>query len=367
MFKDILKNIKENKYAIIYTVLLLVMCVISMIHHGNNKINNNENYAQMTTFAMDTIISFNIELVSDDEIIVDEDIFIDVERIIREYENIFSVTIKNSDIYKLNNSDFLEEVYVSDETINILNISKEFSDLTNGDFSVAIAPLVTLWGFTQDVEQKVPDFEEIAKTKQLINWEDIVINQENNTVQFLKEGMAIDLGGIAKGYAAEKVTDFLRDNGVLNGNFSLGGNVSAMGTKADNSKWKIAVKNPIDDTDYVGLLEVSDAFVVTSGGYQRYFTEDDVDYHHIIDAKTGYPSDSDLISVTIISENGTQADALSTALFVMGLDKSLEFWENNNDFEAIFITENEVIATSGISEFFEFEGRDNDFQYRIYE
>lgn len=156
----------------------------------------------------------------------------------------------------------------------------------------------------------------------------------------------------------------MKEEGVESALIWLGGNISAIGNKPDGNPWKIAVENPLDTNDYVGLLEVSDCSVITSGGYQRYFDQDGKRYHHIIDPATGYPSDSGLLSVTIISENGTKADALSTALFVMGYERAVELWRQSDDFEVIFVTEDgKVIATEGIADQFTFEGKDNDFAY----
>lgn len=336
-----------------------VVALISAVCFGCTA-DKQEHYSYMTTFAMNTIISFTIDMPNGEE----EIIFSDAEKIIRGYENMLSVNVEDSDIYKINNSDLGEKISISDKTMEILKVAEEFEDLTDGDFSISVAPLVTLWGFTQDIEQTVPSYEDIEKTLELVDMKDVIIDEDNNTIEFLKDGMAIDLGAIAKGYIAEELTNYFRDSGVLNGHFTIGGNISTMGLKNDGSKWKIAVQNPVDINDYVGLLEVTDLFVVTSGGYQRYFTEDNVRYHHIIDPKTGYPSDSDLLSVTIISDNGAEADILSTALFVMGLDKSLEYWEEHRNFEAVFITEDEVIVTDGAKAIFTFEGQDNDFEYR---
>lgn len=351
----------RNKFVLFS--FIICTCIFS-VSCGINKVN--QNYMEMTTFAMDTIMSFTIDPENSEGDYIDVDkVFIEVEQLIREYENIFSVTKKDSDVSHLNNGGFLEEIEVSGEVLEILKIASEISLDTDGTFSVAINPLVSLWGFTTGDEQSVPSEEKIQQILNLINWEDIYINEETKTVQFLKEGMSIDLGGIAKGYVAEKVTHYLYEQGIVNGHFSLGGNISTIGLKSDNSKWKIAVQNPLDNSNHIGVLDVTDTFVVTSGGYQRYFVEDDIAYHHILDSSTGYPVNNELLSVTIICDDGTKADALSTALFVMGLDKSLEYWKDNKDFEVIFVTDDEVIATLGANEYFTFEGRDNDFYYRF--
>ena len=158
----------------------------------------------------------------------------------------------------------------------------------------------------------------------------------------------------------------LKKKGVKSAWLSLGGNVCAIGTKPAGSPWRIAVQNPADENDYVGVVEISDACAVTSGGYQRYFEENGKKYHHIIDPATGKPAESGLTSVTIICKDGTKADALSTALYVMGLDDALAYWKTQDDFEVIFVTEEgEVVATEGLKASFTFDGKGNDYTYRV--
>ena len=194
------------------------------------------------------------------------------------------------------------------------------------------------------------------------------MTEDSGKAYLQKEGMAVDLGGIAKGYASDKVAELLKEKGVASAIVSLGGNVYGVGTKPDGEKWEVALANPLDANDYCGLISIENQAVVTSGGYQRYFEENGKKYHHIIDPATGYPAESGLLSVTIISDSGTEADVLSTALYVMGLEKALAFWQEHGGFEAIFVTEaGEVIATEGADACFEFEGRDNDFTYRMVE
>ena len=145
------------------------------------------------------------------------------------------------------------------------------------------------------------------------------------------KGMEIDLGGIAKGYTGDRVMQVFKKAGIYSGLISLGGNVQALGSKPDGSPWRVAIQDPQNELEYLGVLEISDKAVITSGGYERFFEEDGVRYHHIIDPRTGYPADSGLISATIISEDGTLADGLSTSLFIMGKDEAEEFWRANSD------------------------------------
>ncbi len=317
---------------------------------------------EMTTFAMDTVMQFTIYNENGEELLTD------AEQEIRRLERLFSVTIEDSEIAQLNARAGVDAITVSEDTEKILERGKEIGELTDQAFDIAISPIVKAWGFTTDGEKHVPSNETLESLLPLTNIEDLVIDENTSTAKLLKNGMAVDLGGIAKGYTSDVIVNLLKEKGVTSGLFSLGGNIGAIGTKPDGEKWKVAIENPLDANDYVGLLEVQDCFVITSGGYQRYFEENGKRYHHIIDSNTGYPADKGLLSVTIISKDGTKADGLSTALFVMGLDEAVGLWRNSSDFEAVFVTEDgRVIATEGAATLFTFEGRDNNFKYETLE
>ncbi|WP_312070479.1 FAD:protein FMN transferase [Anaerotignum propionicum] len=320
------------------------------------------NLHEMTTFSMDTVMQFTIYHENGEEILTD------AEQEIRRLERLFSVTLEDSEISKLNAQSGLDSVKLSADTEEVLKHGKEIGELTNQAFDIAISPVVKAWGFTTDGEKHVPAQETLENLLPLTNIDDLVIDENTSTAQLLKKGMAVDLGGIAKGYASDKVAALLKEKGVTSGLFSLGGNIGAIGTKPNGENWKVAIENPLNANDYVGLLAIQDCFVITSGGYQRYFEEKGKRYHHIIDSNTGYPADRGLLSVTIISKDGTKADGLSTALFVMGLDKAVQLWRSSNDFEAVFVTEDgRVIATEGAANIFAFEGRDNDFKFETVE
>lgn len=342
-------------------IMVLMTCCMLLLSGCATKNTANAQKHEAMTFAMDTLMMLTVYDKNGEQILVD------AEQEIRRLENLLSVTIEDSDIAKLNHNAGKEAVAISDDTMSLLQVGNDINVLTNGCYDMTVSPIVKAWGFTEETH-KVPSQQEIDILLPLVNHNAVTVDTENKTAYLEQDKMAVDLGGIAKGYTSDCVVNLLKEKGVSSAIISLGGNVAAVGNKPDGSPWKIAVENPLNNGngDYVGLLTVTDKFAVTSGGYQRYFEQDGKKYHHIIDPHTGYPAESGLISVTIVCDNGTKADGLSTALFVMGLEKGLDLWRQSDDFEVIFITDDhKVIATEGIAEQFAFSEEDNDFVYEI--
>lgn len=222
-----------------------------------------------------------------------------------------------------------------EETVALIEAAGKIKKNTNGAFDINIAPVMRIWGFYSEEfgvkNHRVPTQSEI-----------------NEALGAASEGVYFDFGGIAKGYCADKLSWLLRNEGVESAVLSLGGNVALIGSKPDGNPWTVGIKSPFDDGLYA-TVKVQDTMVVTSGDYVRYFEENGKRYHHIINPATGYPAESDLTSVTVISNSGATADALSTALFVMGKDKAIEYWRNNGEFELILITKDGMIhSTEGV-------------------
>ena len=200
----------------------------------------------------------------------------------------------------------------------------------------------------------MPDADTLKATLELADPSLIDYDKETSTVSFKKDGVQIDFGGIAKGYTSSRIMDIYREKGVTSGLVNLGGNAQVFGTKPDGSLWRVAVQSPDSEDEYLGVLETKDKAIITSGGYERYFEKDGVTYHHIIDPSTGYPAENGLISVTIVSADGTLADGLSTSLFVMGKDKAIDYWKAHSDeFDMILLTDDEKLYVSeGIKDSF---------------
>lgn len=222
----------------------------------------------------------------------------------------------------------------------------QVSEKTNGAFDITIYPLMELWGFTTK-NYRVPESSEIAEALKGVSYTNVSVNGQQVA---LTGGSSIDLGGIAKGYTSSRVIQIMKDCGIEHAIVNLGGNVQVLGTKTDGSDWRVAIQNPASENSYLGILSTKDKAVITSGGYERYFEQDGQVYHHIIDTQTGYPSDSDLTSVTIVYSDGTTADALSTALFAMGLDGAKELYRSGDiDFDMILFDGSRVYVSEGIA------------------
>ena len=269
---------------------------------------------------------------------------------IERLDALLSTGDEDSEIAKLNADGSAE---LSEDAGYLTERALELYQETDGAFDIAIYPVMEAWGFpTQNFQ--VPSQETLDQLLPLTDEGNISCDKETRKISFGVEGMKIDLGGIAKGYTSSRIMDIYKDNGITSGLVNLGGNVQALGTKTDGTKWKIAVQSPDDTEDYLGILSVQDKAVITSGGYERYFEQDGVTYHHIIDPKTGYPAESGLVSVTIVSTDGTLADGLSTSLFIMGEEKAADFWrEHKDEFDAILMSDDGTLYVT--------EGLENDF------
>ncbi|MCR5742724.1 MAG: FAD:protein FMN transferase [Lachnospiraceae bacterium] len=279
----------------------------------------------------------------------------EAEEMIKLLDSILNVESDGSDIYALNENG---GGTVGEEVSPMIEKALVIASQTDGAFDISIRPLVKLWGFPEGVLH-IPTDEELEEVLPLIDSSKIKLNGSEIT---LGEGQSVDLGGIAKGYAADTVADIYRDNGVVSGIISLGGNVLTIGSKPDGSAWKVGISVPDKDgagTDYFAVLSLRGQCVITSGGYERYLTGDDGQiYHHILDPKTGYPSKSGLKSVSIVSTDCTLADALSTAVFVMGYDRAVEFWREYDGvaFDMVLVEDaGDIFITEGIKDVFSSE------------
>lgn len=319
----------------LFIFLLLTTLLISSCGAESEPVNDTDEKNSTVIFAMDTVMELSIY--GSDELLTE------AAEMVYDLESKLSVTDENSEIYAINRDG---TGTLTGNAAEVLSAALDMCSRTDGVLDISIYPVVHEWGFTTG-DYKVPDPSVIASLLSNVNYRDVQFDGSSVT---LKENMEIDLGSIAKGYTGGMLTEFFRSNGVTSALLNLGGNVQALGSKPDGSDWRVAIQEPHGNGN-CAIVSVSDKAVITSGGYERYFVEDGVEYCHIIDPSTGAPARSGLISVSIIGDNGAVCDALSTSLFIMGLEKASQFWRESDDFEAIFITDdNEMYITEGLTD-----------------
>ena len=314
---------------------LLTACEKKSVHKDDMQ-------SESTFFAMDTYMS--VTAYGENA----ESALNQAEDRVAELEKLWAVTDENSEIYLINHNNG-KSVDISQETADLIEFSLDVSEMTDGALDCTIYPLLTAWGFTTS-DYHIPDEEQLNVLLENTGYEKVCLEEQTITVP---KNMQLDLGAVGKGYTGDIITEILKENGITSALLDLGGNIQTIGTKSDGSDWKVGLRSPFDDNTFA-TLEVSDCAVITSGGYERYFIGDDGrTYWHIIDPKTGRPANSGLLSVTIVGKEGKLCDALSTALFVMGLDKAKEFWRKHDDFEMVLVTDDaEIYMTEGLEDKF---------------
>lgn len=289
-------------------------------------------------FAMDTVMSFTAYGKNCEEAV--DAAIEEVKRL----DSLLSTGDPDSEISRLNVAGVSS---VSEDTVVLFERALAVCETTGGLFDVSVYPLMELWGFPTG-EYHVPSEEELEDVLPLVDASQIEVT--GSQVR-LGAGQRVDLGGIAKGYASARIMEIYEQHGVCSGMVSLGGNIQVLNRKPDGSGFRIGIREPEGySADIVAVVEVENRAVVTSGGYERYFEENGNIYIHILDPGTGRPVEGDLASVTVVSEDGMLADALSTALYIMGLEDALAYWRNyGENFELVLITKTgELYATEGL-------------------
>ena len=285
----------------------------------------------------DTVIKVEILDYSDEEVIKG------CEDICKKYDAMFSKTNENSEISKINQAAG-QPVEVSDDMITIIKKGLYYSRLSQGAFDITIGSVSNLWDFKSE-EPVIPAADAVAAAQNHVNFQNIIL--KNNTVTLTDPNTQLDVGAIAKGYIADRLKDYLKENGVKHAVINLGGNVLTLGTKADGSDYNIAIQKPFDKSgEAIASVKISDKSVVTTGNYQRYFEKDGKIYHHVLDPKTGMPCETDLYSVSIITVSSLTADALSTVCFLKGYQEALALVNQLNNVDAVFVTSDNKVHYS---------------------
>lgn len=327
------------KRRIIY--LLLVSIISILIIFSFNRKSDINNKLSKTGFFFDTTIT--ITIYNSEEKYIEK-----CFEMCEAYEAKFSATLPDSEVSQINtNSAKGEYTSLSDDTLELIKYGIEYSQKSEGLFDITIGQISSLWDITGD-NTRVPSDTEIKSAIKTIDYSSILV--DGNKVMLTNPNSKLDFGGIAKGYIADKLKTYLTKQGVKSGMINLGGNVLLIGKKPDNSNFNIGIQYPFGASEKtIAIMNTSDTSIVTSGVYQRYFYENNVLYHHILDAKTGYPVDNNLLSVTIITSSSAKADAYSTTAFIKGLNDGISFIEGEKDVEAVFIDKDyKIHLTSGL-------------------
>ncbi len=299
-----------------------------------------------TDFAFDTVITITVY---DKE---DANALTDCFSLAEHYETLFSRTLEGSDVSRINSAGGAP-VQVDPETIDLLESALSYARLSGGVFDPTIGAVSSLWDFSSG-KGEVPAASDIEEAVRTVDYTEVTVDRENCLVQLLNKDARIDLGGIAKGYIADRMKDTLLSHGVENAIINLGGNVLVIGNKPDGSAYHIGIQKPFaGEGTPLAELPLSDMSLVSSGVYERYFEKDGELYHHILDTKTGYPVRNNLLGVTIRSRKSVDGDALSTICFALGLENGLSLIESIPDTEAVFITDDYVLhPSSGLADAF---------------
>lgn len=344
---------KRKKIEMILLALMLVFAVVLL--PGCGEINQAEQYNEKKTESVD------VPMASQDLFAMDtymtltgygehcEEAVAAAVQEIKRLDALFSVGTDTSEIAILNRDG---QVSMSEDTAVVIAQALELYDNTDGIFDISIYPLMELWGFTTD-HCAEPSSEELESVLAYVDASKIQYDAEAKTVT-IQPGQGIDLGGIVKGYTSDRVVQIFEEYGLVAGIINLGGNVHCYSEKIDGSPWNCGIQDPDDEDSVMCIVSVKDKAVITSGGYERFFTDSETGktWHHILNPATGYSADSGLASVTIVSENGMLADGLSTSLYIMGLEKAMDYWRQHKEsFDMILVTEDRNIYVSeGISD-----------------
>ncbi|MCK4257754.1 MAG: FAD:protein FMN transferase [Halanaerobiales bacterium] len=326
--------------------IVFVLIIALFLSACGNETSEDDQFDVRDSFIMGTIVT--VKVYGSNR----KNVAVMVLQELKRIENLMSVNIKDSEVSLINANAGVKPVKVSLDTFLVIKRAVEYSEKTEGLFDPSIGPLVQLWGIGKS-DEKVPDQAELEKVLPLVNYKNIILDEKESTVYLTKSGMMIDVGGIAKGYAADKAIEIYKDNKVKSAFINIGGNVMVHGIKPDKTLWKIGIQDPRAIRDeLMGVISLGDQAVVTSGDYERYFIEDGVRYHHILNPKTGQPARTGLMSVSLIGKSSFDADALSTSIYLLGREKGLVLAEKMG-YEVIIVdSDKNVTISDGIKDRF---------------
>lgn len=344
----------HKRFVLLFLTALFILSLLQGCGNSEKKVSK-------SGFYFDTIITITLYGTTDETYL--DSCF----SLAKEYEQKFSNTIETSEISKINHAGD-EYITVSDDTIELLSAGLEYGRISDGKFDITIGKVSDLWNFSEiakNLETKdnetdasvLPDQRQITEELSHVNYQNVII--DGNKVKRKDPSSKIDLGGIAKGYIADKMREYLNKEGITTGIINLGGNILTLGPKKNDQTYTIGIQKPFADSGTpLGELQVKDASVVSSGIYERYYRVNGEIYHHILDTETGYPVENHLDQVTIISKKSMDGDAMSTTCFALGLEDGMKLVESMDGIEAIFVSDDGTIhCTSGI-------GKEKEIQFQ---
>jgi len=295
----------------------------------------------------------------------------DVEKIseeimkkVQSLENLLTSKDSASEISEINENAGISPIIVSDETFLVISEGIKYSKISSGSFDITVGPLANLWSIGNE-DARLPSQDELNETLLLIGYDKVVLDKDKKSVYLTEKDMALDVGAIAKGYVTDEINSILEKHQVKSAIINLGGNIYARGNK-NGTPFSVGIQNPYSDHgDYLGIYKGSDFSMVTSGNYERYFEQAGKKYHHILSTKDGYPVENEIAAVTIISKNSMMADALSTSVFTLGIEKGFELVDSLPYSDAIVITKDKkLILSRKMADSFELTSPDFTIEYR---
>lgn len=321
------------------SLLVMLLCTLSL-----SGCSHSAEPVTQTGFYLDTVVQITLYDTGDHASCTED--LSSCFALIDDYEHLFSASLEGSDIWNINHAHG-RPVAVSDDTIRLLQTALRYCELSGGKVDLTVLPLSELWHFGSADTPRVPDEAAVAEALTHIDYRAVKI--DGSTVTLTDPEAAIDPGFIAKGYIADRLKEYLLSQGVKSACINLGGNLVTIGKKPDGQPYRIGIQKPFAaEGETIAVIDVADASVVSSGIYERFFRENGTLYHHLLDTATGLPADNDIAGVTILTPSSTEADALSTTCYFLGLDDGMALIESLDDTEALFVTrDGELICSEG--------------------
>ncbi len=340
--------VSSKRSALFFLIFIVLILAVFSLFYARRQPDNQTEPVTATAFKLNTVVTITL-YDSEDQELLDQ-----AMELCDHYEKIFSRTLPESELYRLNAGTLPQEdgaFIISDTLAELISEGLRYSELSGGAFDISIGPVSSLWDFTSG-SSVIPDEADVKDALKLVDYRQVFL--DGNRIRFGMEGMQLDLGAIAKGYIADRIKEFLVSEGVKSAILDLGGNILCIGERPDDTPFRIGIQRPFAQrSETVSIAQIDDKSVVSSGIYERYFEKNGILYHHILNPRTGFPYENDLVSVTIISDRSADGDGLSTSCFALGLEQGMELINSLPDVYAAFITaDGELHFSDGMAETF---------------